>query len=202
MMLEYEKKIMLSFDEHATLSAMLLNNGIFPKTQTNYYFDNDELSMNRRGITCRIRAQNGKYKATIKNHRTDSLDCSTEADLTEGTEFNPQVFQALGLHYQGALITERFTVHKDSVCKVMLDRNIYLGYMDYELEVEYRKDGEPRAVAVIKQIAQHFLGTDQPDAINAFLSRAGQGKFKSQRFFDRLKNSKQETGGKYICGLL
>ena len=61
-MLEYEKKVMLTKDEYAVLSAQC--RGMRVETQTNYYFDTDDFCMNRKGITCRIRAKNGKYKTT------------------------------------------------------------------------------------------------------------------------------------------
>ena len=55
-MLEHEKKIMLTEDEY--LSILMLMCKYAPmQTQTNYYFDNDDLLMNEKGITCRIRAK-------------------------------------------------------------------------------------------------------------------------------------------------
>ncbi len=188
-MLEYEKKIMLTADEY--LSILITICKYVPiETQTNYYFDNDDLSMNEEGITCRIRAKDGKYKATVKNHNTEHSDCSIEVDLVEKTEFDPQIFNVLGLHHQGELITERVVMYKDSACEMVLDRNVYLGHTDFELEVEYSKESECRAQTLIQNIGECLVAAGQLTGIDEFIARVGQGGSKSQRFFERLKNLK------------
>lgn len=187
-MLEYEKKIMLTEDEY--FSIMMMCQYVKTQTQTNYYFDNDDLSMNEKGITCRIRAKDGKYKATVKNHNTEHPDCSVEVDLVEKTEFDPQIFNVLGLHHQGELVTDRVVMHKDSTCEMVLDRNVYLGYTDFELEVEYGKDSEHRAQTLIENIGECLVAIEQLTGIDEFLCRVGQSGSKSQRFFERLKNLK------------
>ena len=188
-MLEYEKKIMLTADEYISILILMCKHAPM-ETQTNYYFDNDDLSMNKNGITCRIRAKDGKYKATIKNHNAKYPDCSIEVNLVEKSEFDPQIFNVFGLHYQGELITDRVVMHKDSTCEVVLDRNAYLGYTDFELEVEYSKGSEHRAQTVIENIGECLVATEQLMGIDEFVARVGQWKSKSQRFFERLKNGK------------
>lgn len=188
-MLEYEKKIMLTADEYLSI-LMLMCKYVPMQTQTNYYFDNDDLSMNKKGITCRIRAKDGKYKATVKNHNTEHPDCSIEVDLVEKTEFDPRIFNVLGLHHQGELVTDRVVMHKDSTCEMVLDRNVYLGHMDFELEVEYTKESEHRAKNFIENIAESLVAVEQIKDVGTFLNRVGQGVSKSQRFFERLKNQK------------
>ena len=187
-MLEYEKKIMLTANEYFSI-IMLMCRYIPMQTQTNYYFDNDDLSMNEKGITCRIRAKDGKYKATIKNHNAEHPDCSVEVDLVEKTEFDPQIFNVFGLHHQGVLITDRVVMHKDSVCEMVLDRNTYLDNTDFELEVEYSKEGEQRAKTLIENIGD-CLATKQLTGNDDFITRIGKGGSKSQRFFERLKKLK------------
>lgn len=188
-MLEYEKKIMLTADEYLSISMHMCKH-LPRQTQTNYYFDNDNLSMNEKGITCRIRAKDGKYKATIKNHNAGQPDCSVEVDLVEKTEFDPQIFNAFGLRHQGELITDRVVMQKDSTCEMVLDRNVYLGYTDFELEVEYCKESEYRAQTLIENIAECLVATEQITEIDELIARVGQGKSKSQRFFERLNNQK------------
>lgn len=188
-MLEYEKKIMLTADEYLSLLMTMYKYAPI-ETQTNYYFDNDDLSMNEKGITCRIRAKEGKYKATVKNHNTEHPDCSIEVDLLEKTEFDPQIFNVLGLHHQGELVTERIVMYKDSACEMVLDQNVYLGHTDFEIEVEYSKESEYSAQRLIENIGECLVATKQLIGIDEFLARVGQGKSKSQRFFERLKNKK------------
>ena len=141
-MLEYEKKIMLTEAEYCTIIKGMTSRYIPIQNQTNYYFDNDNLSMNEKGITCRIRVKDGKYKATVKNHNPEHPDCSIEVDLVEKSEFDPQIFNVFGLHHQGELVTKRIIMYNDSACQMVLDKNIYLGYTDFELEVEFRKDSD------------------------------------------------------------
>lgn len=189
-MLEYEKKIMLSEDEY--LSILMLMCKYAPiQTQTNYYFDNDVLSMNDKGITCRIRAKDGKYKATVKKHNVEHPDCSVEVDLAEKTEFDPQIFSVFGLHHQGELVTDRVVMHKDSTCEMVLDRNVYLGHTDFELEVEYCKESEHKAQSLIENIAECLVATERLTEINDFFARIGKGGSKSQRFFEYLKKMKK-----------
>ena len=111
-MVEYEKKVMLTYDEYSVLIKKL-GHSVSTVIQTNYYFDNDDLSMNKNGITCRVRAKGGKYKATIKKHNMDSPDCSYETELTESKTFDPDAFKEFGLRCRGRLVTFRNEVSKD-----------------------------------------------------------------------------------------
>lgn len=188
-MLEYEKKIMLTPDEYISI-VMLMCKYAPIETQTNYYFDNDDLSMNEKGITCRIRHKNGKYKACIKNHNTNHSDCSMELNLSEDVKFDPHFFKTLGLQCQGELVTERIVIYKDSTCEIMLDRNVYLGHTDFELEVEYCQDSEQKAQKLIKSIAEYLNVARHFEETESFIKRIGQSKSKSQRFFEHLKKLK------------
>ena len=189
-MFEYEKKVMLTAAEYfSVLRLMRKHDGSIQK-QTNYYFDNDDLSMNEKGITCRIRSKDGKYKATVKNHNTEQPDCSIEIDLIEKEEFDPQVFNVFGLRCQGELVTDRLVLYKASDCEMVLDCNVYLGYTDFELEVEYGKENEWKAQRLIEDVGECLVMTDQLTGIDKLLERVGQGKSKSQRFFERLKKQK------------
>lgn len=188
-MLEYEKKIMLTEDEYLAIFMLKCKN-VPVQTQVNYYFDDNDLSMNKKGITCRIRAKDGKYKATVKKHNIEQPDCSVEVDLAENTEFDQLIFNVFGLYHKGELITNRVIIYKDSTCEIVLDRNVYLGYIDFELEVEYSKDSESRAQKLIENIGECLVAAEQLTGINEFVARIGHGISKSQRFFERLKNLK------------
>lgn len=135
-MIEREIKAMLTEGEYITLARFKCQHKAV-NLQTNYYFDTDDLSMNEKGITCRIRHKNGLYKATVKKHNADGAECSIETDICEKAEFDPTVFNALGLRFQGELVTERLKLCDDVFCKIVLDKNTYLGKTDFELEIEY-----------------------------------------------------------------
>ena len=108
----------------------------------------------------------------------------------EKSEFDPQIFNVFGLHHQGELVTDRVVMHKDSTCEMVLDRNVYLGQTDFELEVEYSKESERRAQTLIENIGECLVASEQLTGIDEFVARVGQGKYKSQRFFDRFKDKK------------
>lgn len=190
-MLEYEKKIMLTANEYHTLAMTGRCQNIPKYLQTNYYFDDDDFSMNKKSITCRIRHKNGKYTACVKNHNTNHSDCSRELNLSEDVKFDPQFFKTLGLCCKGELVTERIIIYKDAMCEVVLDRNIYLGHTDFELEVEYCQEGEPKAEKLIKSIAEYLSVARHSEASESFLKRVGKGKTKSERFFERLSRCKK-----------
>ena len=182
-MLEYEKKIMLKSEEYHAIIMMYKHAPI--EVQRNYYFDTYDLSMNRKGITCRIREKDGKYKATIKSHDTEHPDCNIEESFAEKTEYDPLIFNAFGLEQQGELVTKRMLAKEDSFYKIYLDRNTYLGYTDFELEIEYCKEGEDKVNKLLEGIAKELVVLRVLTDKDEFLERIGKGKFKSQRFFER-----------------
>lgn len=185
-MFEYEKKIMLTRKEFlAIVSEAPKCVPLMP--QTNYYFDDNNLSMNEKGITYRIREKEGAYKTTIKNHKAEHPDCSVEVDLGQKGEFDSSFFNMLGLCYKGNLVTERIVLYKDSCCEILVDKNDYLGYTDYELEIEYSKGNEESALMALENIAHYLVATGLTKCYDELVSRVGQSGSKSQRFFERLK---------------
>ena len=152
-MTELEKKILLTEDEYDYLMEHFgYENPLIQKpitTQINYYFDTDDFSMNRNNTTCRIRWKDGNYKATMKKHSSDT-DQSTETEMKiyDGLESN--AFIDMGLKLQGELITKRCVIMKDVNCEIVLDKNEYLGYTDYELEIEYAPGHEKDAQTILK----------------------------------------------------
>ena len=181
-MLEYEKKVLLTKNEYVMLADKYI--GLTVESQVNYYFDTDDLYMNRNGISCRIRAKKGRYKTTIKNHGSKGLNCRLEEDIYEGDEFDSSIFDALGLHFQGRLVTKRTVLHRDAFCEVVLDRNSYLGYEDFEIEAEYVKGYEKIALNHLRRLAESLVAAGLVDSVENFLRRVGKDKPKSERFFD------------------
>lgn len=188
--LEYEKKMLLTKAEYAALAERY--RGMPTESQTNRYFDTEDFDMNRRGITCRIRAKNGAYRTTVKNHGLCTPDCSAEAHLYEGTGFHSGVFEALGLSLQGELTTERLLLYQTDFCKTVLDRNTYLGYTDYEIEAEYTAGHEKQALHCLRRAASELAAEGLIDSAKHFMLRIGVGKSKSERFFER-KNTKRRV---------
>ena len=183
-MLEYEKKILLTEEEYTAIVNVMCK-GVLPERQVNYYFDTDNLSMNKKGITCRIREKSGLFETTIKKHNLRHPECSAEDNLVVTTTLNTKPLEEMGLSFQGMLITDRIVICIDAICDLVIDRNTYLGYTDYELEVEYRESSRGYAQVVLENIANLLVREKIKVAKEEVLGRVGQGKNKSQRFFER-----------------
>ena len=183
-MLELEKKVLLTKDEYETLLNLLGISCPFVK-QTNYYFDTKTFSMNRKGITCRIRLKNGKYTATIKKHAAYAADGSIETSVSVKNGIEDNGFLDMGLYLCGSLTTQRTVILKDTACEMVLDRNDYLGYTDYELEIEYLTGYDERAVQHLQKIALVLMSVGKIKNTQEFFSRIGKSGNKSQRFFEK-----------------
>lgn len=181
-MVERELKILLTAEEFTGLQ-MTVCKYAKPKIQTNYYFDTETLSMNRKGVTCRIRFKDGVYKATVKSHNSDT-SISTEYDLGKSIEFNPNIFGVLGFCCYGNLSTERFTIFKNDELDMVLDRNNYLGKTDYELEIEYAENCYDKAMNELYNIADILYPNQCIKNKECFVMRTKKAKFKSDRFFE------------------
>lgn len=181
-MIEKEKKVLLSQKEY---SCLLEHFGTGKPTikQTNYYFDTDDLSMNERNITCRIRFKDGRYKATVKKHIiAEESSYETEIEVRGGIHDN--IFIDLGLQMRGKLTTERCTLIESDHYTVFLDRNEYQNYVDYELEIEYASNFEQEASAILHTLSDILLYHNSSFSLQSLIERYKNAKSKSQRFFE------------------
>lgn len=180
--MEYEKKMMLNEKEYIFLKRNWCQNGIM-EAQVNRYYDTWDNKLRARGITCRIRKKNGTCTATVKNHRTESPDGSMEYSQPVRGLWDDEVFSSMGLTCKGMLTTERITLQICDGIEVMLDRNLYLNTIDYELEVEYTANMEMDALHEIELMLRFlYIGGVILD-INECKARIGNGRCKSERFF-------------------
>lgn len=192
-MIELEKKLPLTKEEYEYLLENLGKNKPHIK-QTNYYFDTEDLSMNSQDITCRIRFKDGKYKGTIKRHtKAANQSVETEVKVKNGIYDNALIDMGLMLH--GALVTERCTLFKNEACEVVLDKNSYLDYYDYELEIEYHPQKEQTANVALRVIMELLLYKYPFLTAKNLCARLKNAPSKSKRFFDKkhlkIKEKKQ-----------
>lgn len=183
-MIEYEKKILLTFKEYLTVLGTL-GKDKHSYSQTNYYFDTENLDMYRKGITYRIRQKGGKTEATVKNHNTEFPDKSIEKNLKVKSCFDVDVFGIKDLQFSGRLYTKRTVLFKDRFCEMVLDSNNYIGCVDYELETEYLKGHEADAMKLIYEVAEILISKDHISDTEELFNRIGKSKSKSDRFFER-----------------
>ena len=186
-MIEIEKKMLLTKQEYECL-LRCFGQAHRSIKQINYYFDTADLAMNAQNITCRVRFKDGKYKGTMKRHIANS-DQSIETDIKVRNGVIDNDFIDMGLKLQGMLTTERHVILRDSNCEVILDQNDYLGYTDYELEIEHLPNTEKNfnftALSLLDILPYRILSLTPQDII----LRCKETQSKSQRFFSRrMKN--------------
>lgn len=183
-MIEYEKKLLLTKEEYDEILRMKTDT-ISSKFQINYYFDTNDYKMNSIGTTYRIRLKNGKFEATIKQHNENNSFLSVENTLYVKNEFDMSLFESLGLHLQGSLLTERTIIFKNEFCEMMLDYNIYLNTHDFELEIEFNADYEDYAMQHLEKVASILLKSNLISSKEELFCRINKGKNKSGRFFEQ-----------------
>lgn len=189
-MLEYEKKFLLKRDEFVCLKCNPYCRGKTVR-QVNFYFDTDEFDYDHKGITCRIREKNGKYEATVKNHRTGDGDCSEEKTCDAENEKDAALFEDMGVSFQGTLITDRVTAAPVDGVKIMLDHSTYLETEDFELEIEYDPHRECEALEILSILARHLNISPKDLEARQFCEGVCVPANKSHRFFSHLRELKE-----------
>lgn len=195
-MTELEKKLLLTEEayaylmEHLSYERLLIQKPII--TQINYYFDTDDFSMDRQNITCRVRLKDGKYQATMKKHASGA-DQSTETDLESCDGLENNAFTDMGLKLQGELLTKRCVIAKEAHCEAVLDKNEYLGYTDYELEIEYLPKHEKEARSLQAAILDSLPCSARFISYKENSGPRPKVPSKSNRFFERRKKNDRYT---------
>lgn len=188
-LLEYEMKFMLSPEEYKILYGAF---NALAYTQTNFYYDTQDFSYNRKGITCRIREKGNRYTATIKEHRLNTLNCSEEKTIEVKNEYDTSLFEGMNLSLQGVMQTHRKDILLSNGIRIAIDKNIYLGTEDYELEIEYDPLVENTCSDTLHAVIMVLLKQGLDSSIEDFHNRMKYSCTKSERFF--AQKSKTEGG--------
>lgn len=189
-MLEFEMKFMLSPIEYGIL-CRAFNAPNY--TQTNYYYDTQDLFYNRKGITCRIREKGKKYKATIKEHRLNTHNCSAEKTIEVKNEYDVSLFEGMNLLLQGKMQTLRKDIPMPNGIRIAVDKNIYLGAEDYELEIEYDPAFENLCKDTLHTIVVILSEQGVASSMEDFYDRMQHSRTKSERFFAQKIKTEGET---------
>lgn len=170
---EAEHKYMLTEGEYSRIIGALVTTAHLTtqKTHTNYYFDTEEFKLYHRNETLRIREYDNAYTATYKaapsaastgNFLVRSeyeylLDSCTAEKIIANDDGALKLLTDLpGLNESfkcmGRSVTERTEFHIFS-SPILLDKTIYLGTADYELEYELagKNDNADQLKAWLKQ---------------------------------------------------
>lgn len=147
-MIEREMKMMLTESEYMKTLKMLsekYGDEVSSILQINYYFDDEQLSLFNKGQTLRIRQIEDKLKLEYKSKKKEfnSIFKSEEKsiDMKEfkySIDLKKELFVG-GINntykYIGNLFTYRIN-YKIFDAIVSIDKNLYLGKVDYEIEIE------------------------------------------------------------------
>ncbi len=166
--IEYELKLMLTKMEYY---ALLLHEGDEAFTQINHYFDTLDLDLYKRWIVVRIREKAGSFELTVKTKNAGEgaegvlvmeeknlpLDCETALKLISGESdinaYLPFVKEIKGKHlrYIDKITTVRKRIRINGKLPMAeLDKSVYDGITDFELEWEISEGEYEQAVACLE----------------------------------------------------
>ena len=183
-MKENEYKYMLKKGESDYIQSCLKLNGtglaVRHKSQTNYYYDTEDYTLDKAGITCRVRDEGCVLEGTLKIHGRSEREGNVEIPLkTEGV---PESFM-LGerrLIFLGSLHTDRIIYEISEGVRLMFDTNTYLGERDYEMEIEFEESKRREAGNLLREtelFAYQYRvmcgGESSADKNGAVLSKSG-----------------------------
>ena len=170
---EIEAKILIDEKEYDKLGKKLKLNE--PFLQYNWYIDSDDRVLERTHLGLRIRHVNGEYWLTLKApmavgllEKEQLLSPSEAEDMISDNKFPEGDIRDFMSDLLDIDITSLKTLAKletlrrrgfveSNSVRVALDRNTYLGRIDYELEID--ADSMERAERVAKDILKGYKFT-------------------------------------------
>lgn len=188
-MIEKEYKVLLSEQNYTKIKSYFVWQDEFE--QINYYYDDEEHFLTKNNITLRIRNKKGKLylqsKTPKKYENALSIKEEKELCISKIYEIIPEslIFDLLGknlknvkkIGYLKTLRSFNNTTFKN--VELCLDKNVYLGKTDYELELEYIDDF--LSEEIIKLFCQNFCLSFEERPLG-----------KNKRFFAYLKEKNNE----------
>ncbi len=146
-MIEKEYKGLLDKNSYERLAKL---NWTKKFTQINFYYGNNTITDNK-NLTIRVRAVDNVFYLQIKvktNSKQNIMICNEYEKVINSIPQQLSVDQIKEIwqdypysdvSLEGFLITERY-VQPYKNCEIMLDKNLYNGLTDYEIEIEYNDD--------------------------------------------------------------
>lgn len=183
--IEIEYKNLITESEYEQLRAAYPLHGEDEKTQDNYYFETINRKLGRLGYALRIREKAGTYTVTLKEPHSSGL-LETHDRISRETcnhwingNIIPQPntserLQPIGIRpehlmYVGCLETVRLEVaYRDAL--LVLDKSMYNGQTDYELEVEAPEASLGNDVFETILAEQRIPNRDTPNKIQRFFA--------------------------------
>jgi len=137
---EFELKRLLTENEYTEFMGALLEvAGGTTIIQINYYYDDTEFNIFHKDETLRIRQIGAKLTLERKFNKRQEDSVRICDEDTNKIDLLPKMIIMNGFQYRniGSMTTLRTNFSIDNV-NISLDKNFYLGTVDYEIEVEYK----------------------------------------------------------------
>lgn len=135
---EYERKRIIMYDEYLLLLERLRSLAEEMSTiHINYYYDDMNWTLFNNDETLRIRQKDDQLSLEYKfgKHEFEDIRICNELKIPVKKVYSQILFKEKRLCLQGSMITFRTNFELNN-CIISLDKNIYLGIIDYEIEVE------------------------------------------------------------------
>ena len=134
---EIEKKALLTEAQYEILLNKVTGHPIKKTNQINYYYDTENYAMLSNNETLRVRQIENHLELHFKHDKKTYNCVRVSKELCEELQCLPEMISINGLfaNYTGFLLTER-TIIKLNMFTIFLDKNYYMGKVDYEIEIE------------------------------------------------------------------
>ncbi len=190
-MVEREYKVLISKNIYHNLSNKFQDITDKKYTQINFIYDTDDLIFNKNNITLRIRSKNKKLTLEVKKMQSVDRFLKISEEKRKSLNFLPAIldddeenflkeyefpFSYKNVKLKGCLITNRQTIVIEDGIKIDIDKNIYLGRIDYELELEFISEKAKIADEFFRNLLNDF-----------FICKPINSKGKRARFFERYR---------------
>lgn len=139
--MEFERKQLLTKEAYENKMEDLLNMASAKDfIQVNYYYDTATFDMFKKNQTVRVRLKDNELNIECKSHKSYINGTRVCEEKTKPLNVLPQsiIFQQFELFFIGCLTTQR-TNFSITDYLISLDKNYYLGIVDYEIEIESNK---------------------------------------------------------------
>lgn len=133
------------------------------KLQVNYYYDTEDNLLNKNDVTVRVRQGRDKLKWQIKKHSGKCGALFSSDEYSGSVEELPRFLTVDGVNEElllkGSLVTERRVINFGVSGKLCFDISMYLGVIDYEIEIEYLEQDKPMGDAIAAVIDSNMAST-------------------------------------------
>lgn len=126
------------------------------KVHVNYYYDTNDNMLDKKNVTVRIRQECSNLKWQLKEHKEARNSLFLCDEYSGNLDDLPSIIKIDDidkfLYLKGTLITERKALCFGNGSKICFDVSMYLGIVDYEIEIEYNPVDKESVIAIVNAV--------------------------------------------------